>query len=110
MGIKVRRRRRSDAFGPEESDEKVAQWRAHRAEIERLKLEKMRGEMLDRATAMAMFAGWVRTFARGVMAVEGRMAHLLTDEQRRTLKEEHRLLLEALSRSGEKLKDKDTNG
>lgn len=57
-----------------------------------------------------MMAGWVRAFARGLMAVDGRMAHLLTDEQRRVLKEEHRALLEAISRSGERLKDRDAGG
>lgn len=63
----------------------------------------MRGELLDRATAIAMMAGWVRTFARGVLAVEGRMAHVLDDAQRELLRTEHRALLDALSRAGEKI-------
>lgn len=104
MAIRVRRRKRSDAYGPEDEDTKVQQWRATRAEIERMKLEKLRGELMDRQQAVTMFAGWVRTFARGVLAVEGRMANTLDDAQRELLRTELRALLDALSRAGQTIK------
>lgn len=104
MVIRVRRRRRSDAYGSEDDASKIEQWRAHRAEIERLKLERLRGDLIDREDAERMFAGWVRTFARGVTAVEGRMAHMLDNRQREVLRTELRALLDALSRAGQSIR------
>lgn len=79
------------------------EWRRHRAERERILVAKLRGELLDRATAMQMFSGWVRTFARGVLAVEGRVAHALNEPQRELIRNELRALLDALSRAGSTL-------
>ncbi len=103
--IRVRKLKRGESPGSSDRNEQdnLVQFRAHRAEIEGLKLAKMRGELLDRATAIAMMSGWIRTFARGVLAVEGRMAHVLDDAQRELLRTEHRALLDALSRAGEKV-------
>lgn len=89
--------------GDRDEQDNLVRFRAHRAEIEGLKLAKLRGELIDRATAIAMMAGWVRTFARGILAVEGRLAHALDDGQRELLRTELRALLDALSRAGEKV-------
>lgn len=102
--IQVRKLKRGEQPGrPADDQTNTDRWRAHRAEIEGLKLAKLRGELLDRNAAIAMMAGWVRTFARGILAVEGRLAHALDDGQRELLRTELRALLDALSRAGEKV-------
>lgn len=79
------------------------EWRRHRAERERIQVAKLRGDLLDRQETIAMMAGWVRTFSRGILAVEGRMAHALNETQRELIRNELRALLDALSRAGSTL-------
>lgn len=80
-----------------------AEFRRARAEAERLKIARLRGDLIDRAEAAKLVSVWAQAFATGLLAVEGRMAAYLTPESRARLSEEHRALLRAFSSSGETL-------
>lgn len=92
-----------------EISDELAAYRRVRRQKEELALGKMRGELMERAAVAEMVAGWVRAFARCLMALEGRVAHLVSDEARALIRQECRDMLEAISRNGEKLRDDGPN-
>lgn len=108
--IRVRKLKRGESPGSSDRSEQdnLVRFRAHRAEIEGLKLAKMRGELLERKQVGAMVASWVSAFARGLVAVDSRLSHLTDpDELRKQMREEHRRLLDEFARSGQKLNNQD---
>lgn len=84
-------------------EQELAAYRKWRAEKEKLLVQKLRGELMERQAVADMVAGWVRAFSRGLLALEGRVAHLCTPEARALIKSECRDLLEAIASNGEKL-------
>lgn len=94
-----------DADGPPNDMQRAiiaaqADFRTARAEAERLRISKLRGDLVERRVVAEQMAAWARQFAKALLLVEGRMAHMLTKEARATLQAEHRACLQAFADAG----------
>lgn len=79
------------------------EWRRARTELEKLRVGKLRGNYMERTKVVEMVTGWVRAFRDGLLALEGRVAHLVSDEARALIRHECRDLLQAFADAGRAL-------